>query len=83
MGQMKYLRYAQTGIFLFEEWIDHKTMHDIFNNPTDKLISAGKTAFWAVDDELQVKAGGGSVTLKIFESLPDDADLIKRRLQLY
>ncbi len=83
MGQMKYLRYEEAGIILFEEHISHKTMHEIFSSPIDKLISAGTTAFWAVDDELEVQAGGGSVTLKIFESLPDDADLIKRRLQLY
>jgi hypothetical protein len=83
MGKMKYLRYAICGIILFEEQLSHKVVHKIFNSPIDKLISAGTTSFWAIDDELQVQAGGGSASLNLLESLPDDADFIKRRLKLF
>jgi len=82
MSQMKYLRYEEAGIVLFEPHISHKVMHEVFNSSMDTLLSAGTTTVWAVDDELQVRASGGSITLNI-NSLPDDDEMIKRRLCLY
>ncbi len=83
MGRMKYLRYKEAGIVIFEEHISHKTMHELLSSPMDELLSAGSTAMWATDDELQVQASGGSITLNILASLPDDAEMIERRLKLY
>jgi|GEM_PF-4506939 len=79
---MKYLRYEDKGVVLFEQSIDHAAMHKLVQTRGDKLISAGTVALWAVNDELQINAGNGSVSLNV-SSRDDDADLIKRRLQLY
>jgi len=82
MAQMKYIRYEDLGVVLFESHISHKNMHEVVSSPMDKLMSAGTTAFWALGDDLEVQASGGSTTLNV-PSLKDDADLIKRRLSLY
>lgn len=82
MGMMKYLRYEGKGVVLFETNINHAEMHKLIQNPNDKLMSAGTVALWVVNNELEVQAGNGSITLNI-SSLDDDAELIKRRLKLY
>lgn len=77
---LKYLRY-DSDIFLFDIVTSHTSMHEAVGfgrTPT----SAGTCAVWPVNDEMEVSADGGSVTLNV-KSLPDDAELIRRRLQLY
>ena len=83
--QMKYIRYKNLGVILFESHIEHETMHQRLGNELnelDELLSAGYVSAWGVDDKLEVQASEGSTTLNV-NSLPDDADLIKRRLKLY
>jgi hypothetical protein len=83
MATMKYIRYENLGVVIFENHNRHKDMNErIQSEMADKVISAGTVAAWAVGDDLEVQASEGSLSLEV-GSRDDDADLIKRRLKLY
>ena len=80
--RMKYIRYESMGVVLFEGYMEHKTMNQLINVTGEPVISAGFVSAHAVDDTLEIIADGGSASLNV-PSRPDDAELIKRRIQLY
>jgi len=72
---MKYIRFEDQGLVIFEERLRHSDVADKF--APDKPLSAGSVAG---DDLNEPRCLGESATLKLVSN-PEDTALLRRRLE--
>jgi hypothetical protein len=80
MNKMKYIRFRDLGVVIFDQKEDHKKVADKLNlAQRDKALSAGFVFILVLNSGVTVEAKGESVTLGI-SSMDGDAEHIRRRL---
>jgi hypothetical protein len=77
VSRMKYIRFKDAGIVIFENQIEHSSMGGMF--PNDTPISAG---FFNVQDADEVSLYGKSVSLDLATN-ESDLPRLKRNLRGY